>query len=94
MRKMKYLNQCTDEQIKELMGCYSDKYTDIDILRRDDCIDVTLEIDGIPENYLLMDYEVVNYDWDDSGESCLHDYRQKMLGYFGSQYAVDFLLDC
>lgn len=89
-----YLQKCTDEQIKELMKCYSESYTEISINRgkREDCIDVELIVDDILEQYVLYDYNVEVYDWDDTGTDCLHDYRAKMLEYFGNQYAVDYLL--
>lgn len=88
---MKYLKECTDDQIKELMNCYA-TYTDISITRRKNCIDVELIVDDIPEQYTLYDYNVEVYDWDDSGTDCEHDYRAKMLEYFGNQYAIDYLL--
>lgn len=92
--KMKYLSQCTDVQIKELMRCYSADYTEIEIKKMEDYIDITLIVGGIPESYTLMDYTVTNYDWDDTNENCLHDYREKMLEFFGDQYAIDYLLNC
>lgn len=89
-----YLQKCTDEQIKELMKCYAKNYTEISINRgeREDCIDVELIVDDIPEQYVLYDYTVEVYDWDDRNTDCLYDYRAKMLEYFGNQYAIDYLL--
>ncbi len=90
---MKYLSQCTDEQIKELMRCYAKNYEDISISRDDYSIDITLIVDGIPETYECEDYSVVVYDWDDSNCDCLVSYRKKLLEWFGNQYAIDFLLN-
>ena len=90
---MAYIERCSDEQIKELMKYYAKSYTDISISRRDEIVDVELINDDIPENYIVSDYNVEVYDWDDSGESCLHDFRKKMLEYFGNQYAIDYLLN-
>ena len=89
-----YLQKCTDEQIKELMKCYAENYTEINIHRgrREDCIDVELIVDDIPEQYVLYDYSVEVYDWDDTNTDCLNEYRKKMLLYFGSHYAVDYLI--
>lgn len=88
-----YLEKCTDNQIKELMKCYA-TYTDISIYRnkKTKTVDVELIVDDIPENYVLHDFFVEVYDWDDRDTNCLHDYRKKMLEFFGNQYAVDFLL--
>ena len=91
---MMYLQKCNDEQINELMSCYAENYTDITINRRDDYIDVELIVDDIPEQYVLHDYSVDVYDWDDTDTDCLHKYREKMLEYFGNQYAIDYLLAC
>lgn len=90
---MTYIEKCSDEQIQELMRCYAKSYTDISISRRDEVVDVELINDEIPENYIVSDYNVEVFDWDDSGESCLHDFRKKMLEYFGDQYAIDYLLN-
>ena len=87
-----YIHKLSNDQIKELMKCYTPDYTDIDIVRHSDFIDVELIVDDIPENYTLYDFTVEVYDWDDSQTDCLHDYRAKMLEYFGSQYAIDYLL--
>lgn len=87
-----YIHKLSDGQIKELMRCYAPDYTDIDIIRNSDSIDVELIVDDIPENYVLYDFTVEVYDWDDSGTDCLQNYRKKMLEYFGNQYAVDYLL--
>lgn len=91
---MTYLDRCNDRQIGGLMRCYADNYTDIKIDRQNDVINVELTVNGIPENYSLTDYDVTSYDWDDSRENCLHNYRLKMLGYFGKKYAIDYLLNC
>lgn len=91
---MNYLSKCTDGQIGELMRCYSSNYTGIAIKRLKDCVDVELIVDDIPESYSLTDYNVANYDWDDQNEPCLRNYRNKMLEWFGSQYAADYLLNC
>lgn len=90
---MTYIEKCSDEQIKELMRCYAKDYTDINISRRDEVIDVELINDEIHENYILSDYDVEVFDWDDLGESCLHDFRKMMLSFFGNQYAIDYLLN-
>lgn len=90
---MSYLQKCSDEQIKKLMRCYAFDYTDITITRRNEIIDIELINDGIPEQYIMSDYNVEVYDWDDQGTDCLHDYRKKMLEYFGNQYAIDYLLN-
>lgn len=87
-----YIQKLSDEQIKELMKYYASDYTGIDIVRHSNNIDVELIVDDIPENYVLYDFTVEVYDWDDSGTDCLHNYRTKMLEYFGNQYAVDYLL--
>lgn len=87
-----YIHKLSDGQIKELMRCYAPDYTDIDIIKHSNCIDVELIVDDIPENYVLYDFTVEVYDWDDSGTDCLQNYRKKMLEYFGNQYAVDYLL--
>lgn len=87
-----YLHKCTDEQIKELMKCYASNYTDININRKKDCILIELIVDDIPEQYAIYDYTVEVYDWDAQRMDCLHDYRKKMLEYFGNQYAIDYLL--
>lgn len=87
-----YIHKLSDAQIKELMKCYTPDYTEIDIIRHSNCIDVELIVDDIPESYVLHDYIVDVYDWDDSDTDCLHDYRAKMLEYFGNQYAIDYLL--
>lgn len=89
----KYLSKCSDGQIKELMECYA-TFTDIDIERGFDG-EVAVEImhtDGIPESYVLDDYNVIVYDWDDTDTDSLLEYRKKMLSFFGNQYAVDYLL--
>lgn len=90
---MTYMEKCSDEQIKDLMKCYANNYTDIKILRRNEVIDVELINDGLPENYIISDYNVEVYDWDDSEKNCLHDFRKKMLRFFGNQYAIDYLLN-
>lgn len=90
---MTYIEKCSDEQIKDLMKCYANNYTDIKILRRNEVVDVELINDGLPENYIISDYNVEVYDWDDSGENCLHNFRKTMLRFFGNQYAIDFLLN-
>lgn len=90
---MSYLQRCSDEQIKELLQCYAPSYTDIAIVRRDEVIDIELINNNLPEQYIISDYNVEVYDWDDNGTNCLHDYRKKMLEYFGNQYAIDYLLD-
>ena len=87
----KYITKCSNEQIKQLMKCYAD-YTDIVITRRSDCIDIELTVDGLPEIYIMYDYAVEVYDWDDTNTNCLLDYRKKMLKFFGNQYAIDYLL--
>lgn len=86
-----YIQKCSDDQIKELMKCYA-TYTEIDILRNNDSVDIELIVDDIPEQYVLYDYNVEVYDWDDRNTDCLQNYRKKMLEYFGNQYAVDYLL--
>lgn len=90
---MTYIERCSDEQLKELMRQYANNYTDIDISRRNEVVDIELISDGLPENYIVSDYNVEVYDWDDSGESSLRDFRKKMLEYFGNQYAIDYLLN-
>lgn len=88
-----YIHKLSDDQIKELMKCYAPDYTDIDIVRPSDCIDVELTLDdGITEKYVLYDFNVDVFDWDDRDTDCLHNYRVKMLEYFGNQYAIDYLL--
>lgn len=89
---MSYLQKCSDEQIKKLMRYYAPDYTDITIIRRDEVIDIELINDEFPENYIMSDYDVEVYDWDNQGTDCLYDYRKKMLEYFGNQYAIDYLL--
>lgn len=88
---MKYINQCTDDQIKELMRCYAKNYTNIQIEKTDDCINITLINDGLPEYYTLTDYDVTVYDWDDTNTDCLQKFRDKMLLYFGNDYATNYL---
>lgn len=89
-----YLRRCTDEQIKELMHCYAENYTEIIINRdrRGNGIDVELVVDCMTEQYVLYDYNVEVYDWDDTNTDCLKNYRRKMLSYFGNQYAIDYLI--
>lgn len=87
-----YINKLSDDQIKELMKCYASDYTGINIVRHLDNINVELIVDNFPEIYILYDFNVEVYDWDDRETDCLHSYRAKMLEYFGNQYAIDFLL--
>lgn len=91
---MNYINQCTDEQIKDLMRCYAKNYTDISIDRMNDCIKIELINDDLPELYIVDDYNVEVFDWNPDGTNCFHDFKKKMLEYFGNQYAIDYLLDC
>ena len=87
-----YVEKLSNDQVKELMKSYADGYTEISITRREGSIDVSLVYNDIPENYVLYDYEVEVYDWDDRDTDCLQNYRKKMLEYFGIQYASDYLL--
>lgn len=86
-----YIEKCSDNQIKELMKCYGN-YTQINIKRTNDSIHVEMNVDGFPEQYVLYDYDVFVYDWDDTDTDCLSQYRKKMLEFFGNQYAIDYLL--
>ena len=90
---MLYIQKCSDKQIKELMKCYAEDYTDIEIIRREDGIDVQLINDGIPENYIVSDYDVKVCDWNDVEGDYLYNFRKKMLEYFGEKYAIDYLLN-
>lgn len=87
-----YIMKCSDEQIKELMKCYAPSYTDIDITRRKGYLDIELINGDIPEQYVVYDYNVEVYDWDDTNTDCLKDFRKKMLEFFGNQYAIDYLI--
>lgn len=75
------------------MQCYAENYTDIQIDRTDDCMKITLTNNGLPEYYILTDYDVTVYDWDDTNTDCLQKFRSKMLSYFGNDYAVNYLLN-
>ena len=88
-----YILTCSDEQIGELMKCYG-AYTEIDIRRNQqyDYVNVEMIVEGLPESYTLYDYNVTVYDWDDTDTDCLNNYRKKMMEYFGTQYAIDYLL--
>lgn len=87
-----YVTRLTDEQVAELMKCYAENYTDINIEKRDeDYISVELTVNDLPEYYEIYDYTVIVYDWQDSGKELLL-FRKKMLEFFGNQYAVDYLL--
>ena len=87
-----YVSRLTDEQIAELMKCYAEDYTDIDIQKRDkECISVELTVNDLPEYYDICDYDVTVYDWQE-GEDELLAFRKKMLEFFGNEYAVDYLL--
>lgn len=88
-----YITKLTDNQIKELIKTYADGYTEITITRHKDNIDVDLIYEDLPESYILYDYTVEVYDWDDSDTDCLKKYREKMLEFFGNQYAIDYLLN-
>lgn len=88
-----YLDKCSDDQVKELVKCYTN-YTEIDILQNNNSFDVECIVDGIPEQYVLRDYSIDVYDWDDRNTDCLQNYRRKMLEFFGNQYAIDYLLSC
>jgi hypothetical protein len=87
-----YLDKCGDNQIKELVKCYAD-FTEINILRNSDSVEVECIVDDIPEQYTLYDFSVDVYDWDDKNTDCLQNYRKKMLEFFGNQYAIDYLVN-
>lgn len=88
-----YITKLTDNQIKELIKTYADGYTEISIIRHEDNVDVNLIYEDLPESYVLYDYTVEVYDWDDRDTDCLKKYREKMLDFFGHQYAIDYLLN-
>lgn len=99
-RSMYYLNQLTLPMINDLMRCYAPSYTDIEVTfnrygktNQLVSIDVELTVDGLPETYSIEDgFTVAVYDWDDSEGTEHIEFRKKMLEYFGTQYAVDYLL--
>lgn len=107
---LEYVNQLTDEELKEiyqLFLCEEDKIVSLKIFRYDDEIllegqiqfpeyekeyldenpDATIVTDN---DYALSDYKVKIYHH--SG-SCKAIYRKYMLEKFGTDYAVDYLIN-
>lgn len=107
---LKYANQLTDEQLKEiyqLFLCEDERIVLLDISRYDDgiCLNGKIEIPEFEDEYLkvnphatliidndyvLSDYNVQIYHHSGSLDEI---YRKYMLKKFGTDYAVDFLLN-
>lgn len=108
--ELKYANQLTDEQLKEiyqLFLCEDERIVFLDISRYDDDIGLEGKIE-IPEyeeehlktnphatlvvdnDYYLSDYNVKSYN---SSGSFSEIYRKYMLKKFGTDYAVNYLLN-
>lgn len=51
-------------------------------------------IEKLSDNQIkeLANYDVEVFNLDDFRENYLYDFREKMLNYFGNQYAIDYLL--
>ncbi|MEK4122007.1 hypothetical protein [Lysinibacillus sp. FSL K6-0102] len=90
---MKYVTQLTHDQILEIVEIYSPNYLELNYKRLDHCIGVTLrDHEGIEENYTINDYDVNIIDWMGNEHSYLIRFREKMLDWFGFDYAKDYLL--
>lgn len=90
---MKYVTQLTHDQILEIMEIYSPNYLELNYKRINYCIGVTLrDHEGIEENYTINDYDVNIIDWMGNEHSYLIRFREKMLNWFGFEYAKDYLL--
>ena len=90
---MSYISKLNDSQIRELCEIYASKFTDLEYKIRDEYIDVYLrDSEGLEDNYVFRDFDVSIIDWMASNEfEYLKRYREKMLEWFGNQYAIDFL---
>lgn len=107
---LKYANQLTDEQLKEiyqLFLCEDDRIIFLNISRYNDeiCLNGKIEIPEFEDEYLkvnphatsivdndydLSDYNVKSY----HTSGCFSEiYRKYMLERFGTDYAVDYLLN-
>lgn len=90
---MKYVNQLTHEQIIEIMEIYAPNNIELEYKRLDHCIGITLrDHEGIEESYAINDFDVSIYSWMGNNHSYLIKFREKMLVWFGFEYAKDYLL--
>lgn len=89
---MKYITKLSPIQIKEIMEIYSPAHTDLEYKYTEHCLSVTLrDGEGFEESYDINDFDVIVFDWMGKGDY-LRRFREKMLSWFGEQYAVDYLL--
>lgn len=103
---MKYINKLNDEQLLELISIYAKSSFKrlLSIDRNNDGIEIDIEVELeddeseegfllLEERYTLYDYDVTIWDYQCNNEiELLREYRQKILGWFGNQYALDYLL--
>jgi len=89
---MKYISQLTVEQIREIMEIYAPSHTYLEYERFERYLHVSVhDSDGCEDNYSIHDYDVQVFDWMGGGDY-LERFREKMLLWFGEQYAIDYLL--
>ena len=102
---MKYANQLTDDELKDLYLLFTDsdaKVNELNITRDDDsiCLKGYIEIpeweEDRPKAVVILDddYEITDYDvtaYHHSGD-CTLEYRKWMYQKFGDAYARDYLL--
>lgn len=94
MIKLKYISQLTNEQIKEIMEIYAPSHTDLSYKLSARYLEIYLrDREGCEDNYRIYDFDIDIVDWIGNEHLYLKKYREKMLSWFGNQYAVDYLLE-
>lgn len=89
---MKYISQLSAEQVKDIMEIYSPLHTDLKYSLSERYLNVSVrDQEGYEDNYSVNDFDVQVFDWMGEGDY-LKRYREKMLFWFGEQYAIDYLL--
>ena len=76
------------------MEIYAPNHSDLTYQPYEQSISVYLrDHEGFEDNYVLTDFDIKIVDWMGNEEKYLIQYRNKMLNWFGEQYAIDFLLN-
>lgn len=90
---MNYVRHLSNDQITELMNIYAPHHTDLKYRIEGNHIRISLRDQfGYEDNYIIDDYNVDVIDWMGNEDKYLKQYRQKMLNWFGNQYAINYLL--